>query len=29
MYNTKEGRYLVDSGIIDDIWYDVVDGPDG
>jgi len=26
MYNTKDGRYLVDSGRIRDIWYDIVDG---
>jgi len=25
-YSTKEGRYLRDSGIVDDIWFDVVDG---
>jgi len=25
-YNTKIGKYLRDTGIIDDIWYDIVDG---
>lgn len=25
-YNSQEGRYLVDTGIIDPIWYDIKDG---
>lgn len=24
-YHTKSGRYLRDSGIIDELWYDIVD----